>query len=279
MKTIIFAASALLLAACSPVGQSDSASPADNPARTANQMPAMESAPFTLTIKGDSIDFSKELTLGELGYGKTHITVSEGNYEFDLNYKALPSNRSYPANLDINLKMDGKKRGYLFFAINDLRALKRMGVLGFETEIDGALVDVRLDFHSELPKVLRIDTLGDERLISDTLIGSKGFQMIRPMLLPLRSEGIRYQSYALDSHPFVMGYALRDLGGGGVAFEYDLTRPQESGEPRLAARFYYHAPNLSALREGMFAGKYFDADYGAIKLVYYPALGQTGPPQ
>ena len=41
----------------------------------------------------------------------------------------------------------------------------------------------------------------------------------------------------------------------------------------------YHAGSIETLREGMFTGKYFDADVGAFKLVYYPALGQTSPDQ
>jgi hypothetical protein len=39
----------------------------------------------------------------------------------------------------------------------------------------------------------------------------------------------------------------------------------------------YNADSLEVLREGMYAGKYFDKDAGTSKLVYYPAMGQTSP--
>lgn len=45
----------------------------------------------------------------------------------------------------------------------------------------------------------------------------------------------------------------------------------------ISKRIYYQADSLSTLREGMFAGKYFDRDAGSVKLVYYPAQGQTQP--
>jgi hypothetical protein len=40
---------------------------------------------------------------------------------------------------------------------------------------------------------------------------------------------------------------------------------------------YYETYNIKTLREGMFAGKYFDKDAGTFKLVFYPAMGQTEP--
>ncbi len=53
-----------------------------------------------------------------------------------------------------------------------------------------------------------------------------------------------------------------------------------AGVPRFGwRRLYYNADSLANLREGMFAGKYFDPKNGTFKLVYYPAMGQTEPPQ
>lgn len=39
----------------------------------------------------------------------------------------------------------------------------------------------------------------------------------------------------------------------------------------------YNADSTEVLCEGMYAGKYFDKDAGTLKLVYYPAIGQTSP--
>ena len=42
-------------------------------------------------------------------------------------------------------------------------------------------------------------------------------------------------------------------------------------------RIYFNADSLETLREGMFAGKYFDKEAGTFKLVFYPTMGQTSP--
>ncbi len=274
-----------LIAGLSACQGSDSLTPelAELKSAQTNQGEKIEQLPFTLMIKGNGLDTTESVILGELGQGNTHYALAmkpadKGEYNFELNYKPLPSNRSYPANLDINFSQGGNKKGYLFWALNDLRALKRFGVIGFMVEVDGEMVDVKMDFGSNVAPTLKAASLGAEALMSDTLIPKKGFQMIRPMLLPVTAPDARGQSFALDSHPFEMNYSLIDLPEGGVQFQYNLSRKTEGG-PKLAARFYYNAATLEILREGMFAGKFFDAEYGTIKLVYYPTQGQTLPPK
>ena len=68
-----------------------------------------DTLPFELTISGAGIDINKSLELSDVGEGKTAINFSfeastGKKYIFDLNYKELPSNRSYPTNLDVTLK-------------------------------------------------------------------------------------------------------------------------------------------------------------------------------
>lgn len=148
MKPIV---SALTLLACASLAQA-------------------ETLPFELRITGAGIDVQRQLELSDLGEGKTahHLELqgAEGRpYRLDLNYKALPKNRSFPSNLDITLSdADGK-------------------------------------YH------------------------------------------------------------------------------KQDGQTHLLERIDYRADSIETLREGMFAGKYFDPEAGTFKLVYYPALGQTQPPR
>jgi len=101
--------------------------------------------------------------------------------------------------------------------------------------------------------------------------------MIRPMLIPMVSEGVRTQAYDLDAHPFKIDYTLKDIDNGLVQFQYNLYK-KEGDKSRLLERIYYNADSLETLRNGMFAGKYFDKEYGSFKLVFYPTQGQTAPP-
>ncbi len=244
-----------------------------------------ETAPFELKITGPNVDVSKKLELSDVGEDKTKINFEFKDkngkpYSFNLNYKALPKNRSYPTNLDITLKDGaGQKRGYLFFAINNVAFLKQMGEFGLIVDVDGTPFDLKFIFDANKKGNLKVANLGNERLVSDTLFPKKGFQMIRPMLLPETSKGVRSQTYALDSHPYEMNYTLIDnKKTGGVQFQYNLNKKQE-GKIHLLERVYFNADSLETLRQGMFAGKYFDAKDGAFKLVFYPAMGQTAPPQ
>ena len=151
-----------------------------------------------------------------------------------------------------------------------------MGEFGLIVAVDGRPVDIRFRFDAAKVGKLRVADLGEERLVQDTLVPKFGFQMIRPVVLPLLRPGLRSQTYDLDSHPFAVNYSLVDLDNGGVQFQFNLYRKQ-GGQQQLLERVYFNADSLQTLREGMFAGKYFDADVGSFKLVFYPALGQTGP--
>lgn len=66
------------------------------------------------------------------------------------------------------------------------------------------------------------------------------------------------------------------MDNGGVQFQFNLSSTQDN-QARLLERIWFNADSLDTLREGMFAGKYFDADAGTFKLVFYPTQGQTQP--
>jgi len=143
-------------------------------------------------------------------------------------------------------------------------------------DIEGSPVDFRFTFDMKTGGSLRVADLDEERFVQDTLVSKHGFQMIRPVLVPLVSEGLRSQSYALDDHPYAVNYTVLDIDNGQVEFQYNFYRTQGEKE-HLLERIYYHADSLATLREGMFAGRYFDDVMGNVKLVFYPALGQTQP--
>lgn len=239
-------------------------------------------APFQLRIAGEQFDVTKHLELSDIGEGKTAINFDFPDqngkiYNFDLKYKKLPENRSYPSNLDITVKDgSGKKLGYLFWANNGVAALKRIGTFGLVIDVDGKPVDLRFVFDSEKQGNLQVTDLGEERLVQDTLVPKFGFQMIRPVIVPLVDDGIRTKTFSLDHHPYAVNYTLKDIAGGNVEFQFNFYR-KENGNAQLLERIYYHADSLETLREGMFAGKYFDDEAGSVKLVYYPAQGQTQP--
>lgn len=200
-------------------------------------------------------------------------------YLLHVNYKKLPSNRSFPTNLDITLTdKKGRKLGYLFFAINGVHFLKRMGEFGLVVNDGGDLIDV--NFQVTPPKTggLHIDSLTNERFVQDTLLPSKNFQMIRPVLLNKVDGKKLSKTFSLDNHPFAVNYTLKQLPKQNVMFEHNLYAT-EKGKPELLERIYYRAGDMNTLREGMFAGKYFHPSYGAFKLVFYPAMGQTEPKQ
>ena len=239
--------------------------------------------PFTLKISGKNIDLKKELVISEATEDKTKINFNfkdklGSDYNFDLNYKKLPDNRSYPSNLDITLK-DGKgqKLGYIFWANNGTESLKQLGTIGMIVDINGEPVDLKFTFDANDSGNFSIKGLDDERYVSDTLIPKKGFQMIRPMLLPVVSDGVRQQAYDLDAHPFKIDYTLKDIDNGLVQFQYNLYK-KDGDKDHLLERIYFNADSIETLRSGMFAGKYFDSEYGTFKLVFYPTMGQTTPP-
>ncbi|MEE9327275.1 MAG: hypothetical protein V3U71_08250 [Cocleimonas sp.] len=240
--------------------------------------------PFTLTISGKNFDLKKELVISEPTEDKTKINfdfkdTSGAAYNFDLKYKKLPANRSYPSNLDITVKdSTGNKLGYIFWANNGTEALKRLGTIGMIVDVNGEPMDVKFNFDADDKGNLFVKDLEGERYVSDTLIPKKGFQMIRPMLVPLVSEGIRQQAYDLDAHPFKIDYTLKDIDNGLVQFQYNLYK-KDGDKSQLLERIYFNADSVETLRDGMFAGKYFDKEYGTFKLVFYPTMGQTAPPK
>ncbi len=238
--------------------------------------------PFHLSITGANINLSKSLKLSDIGEGINKIQFDfesdKGEkYTFDLNYKTLASNRSYPTNLDITLKDgNGKKLGYLFFAINNVNYLKQMGVFGLIVNVDGQPVDIKFTFDYNKKGNFSVANLEKERFVQDTLVPKFNFQMIRPVIVPQVSHGKRSVTYKLDNHPFAVNYTLKDLKNGLVQFEYNLYQT-DNNQQQLLKRVYVQADSLATLREAMFAGKYFHETVGTFKLVFYPAMGQTEP--
>lgn len=243
-----------------------------------------ETIPFHLSIKGAGIDVSKMLELSDVDEGKTKINFdlndqSGKKYNFDLKYKKLPNNRSYPTNLDITFKdSKGNKLGYLFFANNGVKFLKQMGVFGLIVDVAGEPVDIKFTFDQNKKGNFNIDDLGDERFVQDTLVSKFNFQMIRPVVLPNTMPGVRSQTYSLDSHPYAVNYTIKNIDNGLVQFQHNLYQ-LKNGKEHLLKRIYFNADSLDTLREAMYAGKYFSENDGAFKLVFYPAMGQTTPPK
>lgn len=241
-----------------------------------------DTLPFELTISGAGISINKSLELSDVGEGKTAINFSfEANtgkkYTFDLNYKKLPNNRSYPTNLDVTLKDgEGNKLGYLFFANNDIQYLKKMSVFGLIVDVSGEPVDIKFTFEKNKEGSLNISDLDKERFVQDTLVSKFNFQMIRPVILPQIAEGIRSQTYLLDNHPYSVNYTLKNVEAGVVEFQHNLYQLNE-GKEHLLERIYFHADSVETLREAMYAGKYFHKNDGVFKLVFYPAMGQIEP--
>ena len=241
-----------------------------------------DTLPFDLSINGASIDIEKSLELSDVGEGKTAINFDFEDkvgkkYTFDLNYKKLPDNRSYPTNMDITLKdAEGNKLGYLFFALNNVQYLKKMGVFGLVVDVSGEPVDIKFVFDKKKRGNFSIDTLNEERFIQDTLVSKFNFQMIRPVILPLAEPGVRSKTYSLDAHPYTINYTLRNIDNGLVQFEHNLYQVIKEKE-HLLESIYFQADSLETLREAMFAGKYFHEKDGVFKLVFYPTIGQTEP--
>lgn len=249
----------------------------------ANSEDEANSIPFDITVLGSRVD-KKDTSyeMFDLAAQQTSIRHrfknSEGReYEVSIKYKPLPSNRSYPGNLDITLSdAKGQKIGYLFFATNGLEALKSIGVFGLRVKDGDDLVDVRFIFDPKKAGSLQLADLTEERFVQDTLISDKGFQMIRPVILQPGKDKQWNKSFATDAHPFEVSFTAEQVTNGVVEFQHNLhSTLNESAD--LLISTYYHADSIETLRQGMFASKYFDAEYGGIKLVYYPALGQTEP--
>jgi len=243
-----------------------------------------DTLPFDLSISGAGVSVNKSLELSDVGEGKTAINfpfeASTGRkYVFNLNYKKLSNNRSYPTNLDITLKDgEGNKLGYLFLANNGVQHLKQIGVFGLIVDILGEPIDIKFTFEKNKKGNFNISSLSEERFIQDTLVPKFNFQMIRPVILPKIEQGISSQTYLLDSHPYSVNYTAKNLGDGLVQFEHNLYQLKGDKE-QLLERVYFHADSVKTLRKTMYAGKYFHKNDGVFKLVFYPAMGQTEPPK
>jgi hypothetical protein len=243
-----------------------------------------DTLPFDLSISGSGVSINKSLELSDVGEGKTSINFpfessSGDKYIFELNYKKLPVNRSYPTNLDITLK-DGKgnKLGYLFFANNGVQHLNQIGVFGLVVDVLGEPLDIKFTFEKNKKGNLNINALSEERFVQDTLVSKFNFQMIRPVILPKIADDTSSQTYQLDSHPYSVNYTVKNLNDGLVQFQHNLYHLNGDKE-QLLERIYFQADSVETLRKAMYAGKYFHKKDGAFKLVFYPALGQTEPPR
>ena len=252
---------------------------------TSNSFVSADTLPFKLDISGAGINVHKSLELSDVGEGKTAVNFTfEANtgkrYRFDLNYKKLSSNRSYPTNLDITLKDDkGNKLGYLFFANNNVQFLKKMGVFGLIVDVKGEPIDIKFTFDDHKKGNLTVKALNGERFIQDTLVSKFNFQMIRPVILPaVQEETISSKTYQLDNHPYAVSYTLQNMMQGIVQFQHDLYQ-LTADKAHLLERIYFEADSIETLREAMYAGKYFHKKDGIFKLVFYPAIGQTEPPK
>jgi len=199
-------------------------------------------------------------------------------FSLQVKYKKLSKSRSYPRNLDITLKdSQGKKIGYLFFATNGVEALSELGEFGFISKHNDELIDVRFSLTRTNKGALSTRQLESERFIQDTLIPKVGFQMIRPVILPKVSEKKRSETFQLDHHPLAINYTAVDLPDGLLEFQHNLYETSNTSTS-LISRVYFRANNLKTLRSVMYAGKYFSNEFGPIKLIFYPAMGQTHPP-
>lgn len=238
--------------------------------------------PFELYIQGANIDVKKNLELSHVNGKKTKInfdfTSNSGEkYNFDLKYIPLPDNRSYPTNLDITLKNDkGEKLGYLFWATNGIEFLKQMGTFGMIVDIEGNPVDLKFVFDTNVKGNINVKDLVNERFVQDTLISKFGFQMIRPVVVPLIKDGILSSTYSLDNHPYAINYSIKNIKNGLVEFQHNLYE-KKNGKNQLLERIYFQADSIKTLRETMYAGKYFHPKDGVFKIVFYPTLGQLEP--
>jgi hypothetical protein len=238
--------------------------------------------PFKLSIKGENINIKKDLELSHVKGNKTKINFNFSSslgekYNFDIKYIPLPDNRSYPTNLDITLKdSNGEKLGYLFWAINGIEFLKQMGTFGMIVDINGKPVDIKFVFNENIKGNINVKDLTKERFVQDTLVSKFGFQMIRPVVIPLLKEGLLSSTYNLDNHPYAINYSIKNIENGLVEFQHNLYE-KKSRDNHLLERIYFHADNLKTLREVMYAGKYFHPKDGTFKIVFYPTFGQLQP--
>ena len=176
----------------------------------------------------------------------------------------------------------GAKLGYLFFAVNNLEFLRKIGNFGIYINIDND--PVNFNFQSDFNRARKgsIDfnlDLDNERFFQDTLLPKKNFQMIRPVILPLVKKGVRSKEFNLDNHPYSIEYKLLDMGAGIVVFQHNFYeyKKEDRSSKKLLFRIYFQSHSMEELREAMYAGKAFNFSEAPAKLVFYPSQGQTEP--
>ena len=233
---------------------------------------------INLSIKGENFNVNKSFILGEPQSANSYINynfqdLKNNQYGFNLKYKKLPGNRSYPSNLDITVRRGAEKIGYLFFAINSLSFLKKIGSFGMILNIDDELVNINLKTKTITTGSIDFNSLDNERFFQDTLLPKKNFQMIRPVILPETQSGMREKEFSLDHYPYSVEYKMIDQGKGIVLFQHNFFKISAT-QKNLIMQVYFQANSLGELREVMYAGKAFNFKDGPAKLVFYPALGQ-----
>lgn len=235
------------------------------------------STQINLSIKNDKTDYHDLIIIKKDDITIQNINSDSNNrYSVKIKYKDLPSNRSFPSNLDITISNNNKKVSYLFFALNSLEFLSKMENWGIETRINGELTKFNFSGNKKNTRNLYIDQLLNERIIQDTLASQKNFQMIRPVIMDkLSSRGLS-KIFSLDKHPFYVEYKAIQITQGVVEIQFNFYE-KINNKLTLLNRVYYQAGSLKVFREAMYAAKYFNSNIGPVKLVFYPAFGQTQP--
>ncbi len=231
-----------------------------------------------LKISGDKFNFEQKIIISKQKNTLIEFTNTNGKkFNLSLKYKSLPANRSYPNHLDLLVRGDkGNKLSYLFFALNSLEFLNEVGPWGIISNIENSPVKFEFSPNSSIARNLQLDDLQNERFIQDTLMPNKGFQMIRPVILEATSKNQISKGFNLDNHPYYVEYKAIQLEPGLIEFQHNLYENIGSTK-RLLKTIFFRAGSLDTIRTAMFAGKYFNTSHGPIKLVFYPALGQTAP--
>ena len=241
---------------------------------------------FQLTIKGMNFDVKRNLLLGNPSSKNSTLNFNffdkrKEQYNLALKYKELPSSRSFPSNIDLTVSKGEAKLGYLFFAVNNLEFLRKIGNFGININIDNDLVNFNFQSDFARDRKGNIDfnlDLDRERFFQDTLLPKKNFQMIRPVILPLVKKGVRSKEFNLDNHPYSIEYKLLDTGDGTVVFQHNFYEySKDRSSKNLLFRVYFQSHSMEELREAMYAGKAFNFRDAPAKLVFYPSQGQTEP--
>lgn len=248
-----------------------------------SSLPAFAKVDLLLKISGESLKIEKKIKIDEPLSPDSitefdFISHTASRYRFKLEYKFLPLNRSYPNNLDITISdAEGNKLGYLFFALNDLSFLEKIGRFGLRVKTPDGVID--FEFLSKQPSQgnLNFSILDSERFIQDTLLESKGFQMIRPVILSSQNMVVRRKEFQLDNYPYSVEFLSKKLIEKRIEFSHNLYKLEESREKSLVLSVYFQANTLKDLREVMFAAKHFRIPEGPAKIVFYPAMGQLEP--